>query len=400
VTSALIPPSTQERTRALIVWFGLAPKDELAKWLGAGETVEVVGMCEGTEAFGRAIDEHVGMVVIAVGDSPDGSLDLVRALWARAPGLGAILVAKPGVIDRADAIRAGALDTIEIPPRDRADAMLAAPVAELEKRRRLLLAGAQAARGPATTEGGSIVTVVSAKGGVGRSFVAANLAACLAVHARTCLCDLDLEGAEVSTWGADGSNASVDQLAAVLRTGELAPQDVAAVAQPRFGGVSLLPGPQRGAGLWAEHDGTFSLKLVRAVRQWYPWVVVDTPAGTIAPAPAIAAASTILVVVSGGDIGNLRATKRYLELLDGANPVPRIVVINRSDRGEDRKIVRAALPPKEFIVFVKDDRNSARHLVVDGRAAPQQGRRGAARAFRDLAGRVERAAARLAAARA
>jgi len=400
VTSSPQLATTAPRSRALIAWFGVAPKDELGRWLSASDSLEVVGMRDGAEAFGDAIDDKVDIVFIAAGDAPDASLDLVRALWARAPGIGAILVAQPGVVDRADAIRAGALDMIAIPPRDRADALLAAPLAELEKRRRLLSAGTEATRTPSTAHAGTIVTVVSAKGGVGRSFVAANLASCLATRDRTCLCDLDLDWADVSTWGADHATTSVDQLAAVLRTGELAPEDVRAVAQARFGAVSLLPGPQRGSAIWAEDGGAFSVRLVRAVRQWYTWVVVDAPDGTTAPATAVAGASTVLVVVTGSDVGSLRATKRYLELLDGAGAVPRIIVVNRADRGEDRKIVTAALPRTEFLIFMKEDRTFARRLVIDGRAATQQAGRGTARAFRDLAGRVERAAARLAAAHA
>jgi pilus assembly protein CpaE len=242
-----------------------------------------------------------------------------------------------------------------------------------------------------------LIAVLSAKGGVGRSFIAANLAACLAERTPTALVDLDLQFGDISSWGEDGTvdRTSIDQLAAVVATGEVQLEDVRAVARARFGKVVLLPGtrsPLEGS-TWASERGARAQRLVQSLRKWYAVVVVDGLPGVLEPVIRIARMSTLAVVVSGCDAGSLRATQRYLELLDRFAPVPRLVIANRVDRGEPRPLVAKAIGVGERTVYLKEDRTFARRLVVEGLAAPQQRGRPLARGFLALAELVERMAA-------
>ena len=97
-----------------------------------------------------------------------------------------------------------------------------------------------------------------------------------------------------------------------------------------------------------------------------------------------ARSAQLVIVVTTAEVGSLRATKHYLALLDRFAPQPRLVVVNRADRGEPRKLVASALAG-ERITWVKEDRTLARRLVLDGEAAAQQRGRGVARTFRSFA---------------
>jgi pilus assembly protein CpaE len=238
-----------------------------------------------------------------------------------------------------------------------------------------------------------LIAVVSAKGGVGRSTVAVNLASVLAQKQRVALCDLDLQFSDASSWGAEPPERTIDQLAAVVGAGEVQLADIQAIAQQRFGAVTLLPGvpsPLEGAA-WAGERGIRALRLVTALRRWFEVVVVDDLPGLLEPVVGISRSAQLLVVVTTCEVGALRATKRYLGLLDRFAPVPRLIVANRSNRGQSAKLVRAALGAAERIVFLKEDRTFARRLVVEGLAASGQRGRGVSRTFSKLAAQVRAA---------
>jgi MinD-like ATPase involved in chromosome partitioning or flagellar assembly len=313
---------------------------------------------------------------------------------ARGDDVGVVLVASaadPAFERRA--LRAGALDVLSMPLDGAAAEALGEAVREAARRRALrppVREGAPLAQPP---ELGTLVAVVSAKGGVGRSFVAASVASMLAERDAVVLCDLDLQFGDLSSWGAERSERTIDRIAAVVAAGEVQRADVEAVAEQRFGKVTLLPGPRSpvDGAIWASERGSRALGLTGALRRWYDWVVVDGLPGLLEPVVGIARRAQLLLVVTTCEVGALRATQRYLELLDRFVPVPRVVVANRSNKGAGAKHVRPAVGERERIAFLKEDTTFARRLVVEGLAAAQQRGRGVSRSFAKLADEVRAA---------
>jgi MinD-like ATPase involved in chromosome partitioning or flagellar assembly len=219
----------------------------------------------------------------------------------------------------------------------------------------------------------------------------------LAKERRVALCDLDLQFSELSHWGTDKApERTIDQLAAVVAAGEIQRADVETIAATRFGNVTLLPGarsPLEGA-IWASERGSRALRLAGALRAWYEYVVIDDLPGFLEPVVGIARGATLLLVVTTAEVGAVRATKRYLELLDRYAPTPRVVVVNRANKGLSAKLVREALGAGERTVNIKEDRTFARRLVVEGLAASEQRGRGVTRSFGRLADLVVMATAR------
>ena len=346
------------------------------------------------EAMRVSLQQRPDLVVAREGIGGASPIELTEQLWARAPGIGCILVATDGgdELER-HALIAGALAVVALPDGEFDPARLTSALREARsalQRRRTLLAQSQPR---SATKLGTAIVIASAKGGVGRSFIAAGIASWLAETSNVTLCDLDLQFGDIATWGReDPPTRSIEQLAAVVAAGEITLDDVRAVSEQRFGKVSLLAGPRtpvEGTS-WAADRGARSVRLVGALRRWFDWIVVDGLAGVLEPVVRLARGAQLVVVVTGCDIGQLRATQRYLQLLDRYAPSPRIVVANRAGRG-DRKLAAQALP-RERLLFVGEDKTFARRLVVEGLAAPQQRGRGVSRALAKVADAVAHAA--------
>lgn len=346
------------------------------------------------EAIRVSLERRPDLVVARDGIGGVPPIELTEQLWARAPGIGCVIVASDGSDElERHALIAGALAVVALPEGESDPAPLSAALAEARtalQRRRTLLAQSQPRAG---TKLGNAVVMTSAKGGVGRSFIAAGVASWLAESANVALCDLDLQFGDIATWGReDPPTRSIEQLAAVVAAGEITLDDVRAVAEQRFGKVSLLAGPRspvEGTS-WAADRGARSVRLVGALRRWFDWIVVDGLAGVLEPVVRLARGAQLVIVVTGCEVGQLRATQRYLELLDRYAPSPRIVVANRAGRSE-RKLATQALP-RERLFFVGNDRTFARRLVVEGLAAPRQRGRGVSRALAKVADAVAHAA--------
>jgi pilus assembly protein CpaE len=383
------------RRARLIVAAPDAARPEIEAW--AARSHDVVGAAGGGAQLSAAVRASAPDVVLAhVALSDPSVFELLDQLWANASATGVIVVAPATDADlERRALRAGALAVVTTPLDGVATEALSAALAEQQRRRSLLASRVTTGTPQAATGLAPMVAVVSAKGGVGRSTVAVSLASVLAQKSRVALCDLDLQFSDASTWGAEAPERTIGHLAAIVGAGEVQLADVQAVAQQRFGNVSLLPGvgsPVEGA-TWAADRGARALRLVTALRRWFDVVVVDDLPGLLEPVVSIGRSAQLLVVVTTCEVGALRATKRYLALLDRYAPVPRIIVANRSNRGQSAKLVRAALGESEQIVFLKEDRTYARRLVVEGLAASEQRGRGVSRTFGKLATQVRAALA-------
>ncbi len=179
---------------------------------------------------------------------------------------------------------------------------------------------------------GKVVTVFSAKGGVGKTTIATNLAVYIAsTGARTLLIDLDLMFGDVSISlqlmphssirdvSSMQGHLDLQGLKSVAVTHEESTLDVIA-APPDPGDADRIP-------------GAVVEELIRVARAHYDYVFVDTPPNLTEHVLIACDLSDLTLLVASLDIPavkNLRLAMNTLDAL-GASQDSRTLVLNRSD---------------------------------------------------------------------
>lgn len=177
---------------------------------------------------------------------------------------------------------------------------------------------------------GRVIVVAASKGGVGRTTVAANVAATLhAAGQRVCLVDLDLEFGDVAlSLGLTPVRTLLDAVEAALPDDIDDPLELLKTEfRPGFDCVLAPIDPSVATtlpvGLVAD--------LLPALAETYDFVLVDTSAHQ---SPHVAAAYKVadrILLVANPDVLNAKALHLQVDLLDAAGArAPRDLVINRA----------------------------------------------------------------------
>jgi pilus assembly protein CpaE len=292
-------------TTSTIVWAAddAASRDILeatAAELGLGVRFCARHDLPATAEAGR--DRFLGL---EAGTDPAHALALLREIHGRAPHTTILLAAHDtslGFIR--SALEAGASDVLVLPLEP----------GELHK---ALLRARQAAsrRAPASDGSlGDVITVCGARGGLGATTVAVNLASRLAslTNAETALVDLDLQRGDVAAF----LNLTPVNSIANFATAPSAIDDLflASALTRHTNGVFVLPAPPEIEE--ADSVGHQEVKLALGLlRGRFRYTVVDT-ARTITGATAAALeASKRILLVSDLSIPGVRAARRTVELL-------------------------------------------------------------------------------------
>jgi pilus assembly protein CpaE len=179
---------------------------------------------------------------------------------------------------------------------------------------------------------GRVVTVFSAKGGVGKTTIATNLAIALAAGGsrRVCLVDLDLAFGDVAiTLQLNPERTIADAIPVADRIDETG---VRTLLTPYVPGVDTLLAPVQPA-LADEVTRDLLAEVLQLCRGMFEFVVVDTASSFTEQTLAALDASHEYVLVATPELPalkNLRVTLDMFDLLDYRRE-NRIVVLNRAD---------------------------------------------------------------------
>ncbi|MEV4682665.1 AAA family ATPase [Streptomyces kurssanovii] len=351
MTTRILPAvGDPDAARSIVSLLGRLPDAEPAP--PVGDSTSLVDMLARLAA--ESLDELPEVVLVHERIGPLPALELIRDVALRFPAVGVVLVTadtSPGLYSAA--MDSGARGLVALPlvyeelaQRVQAAAGWAAGV------RRHLGHGPEAALGG---PGGTVVTVSGAKGGVGTTVTAIQLALASAASGHSvALVDLDLQGGDVASYLDVQFRRSIVDLAAIRDIGARVLQDAVFNHET---GVALLLAPAEG-----ERAEDVSDRLVRqtlgALRQRYETVVVDcgTQVNT-ANAAAIESADTTLLLTLP-DVVTVRATKRMVRLWDRLQirkAEETITVVNRHTRTTEiqpplvskitaTKVARTAIP--------------------------------------------------------
>ncbi|MCB5170066.1 AAA family ATPase [Streptomyces bambusae] len=281
----------------------------------------------------ESLDELPEVVLVHDRIGPVPALELIREVALRFPAVGVVLVSadtSPGLFSAA--MDSGARGLIGLPlsyeelaARVQAAAQWSAGV------RRHLGRGADVFTGP----GGKVVTVSGAKGGVGTTLTAVQLAlAAAASGRRTALVDFDLQAGDVASYLDVQFRRSAADLAGIQ---DITPRVLQDAVYDHPAGLALLLAPADGE-RGEEVDDRAARQIVSALRNRYELVVVDC--GTLmtgANAVAVEMADTA-VLVTTPDVLAVRAVKRMVrmwERLQVRKAEETAVLVNRWTRNTE-----------------------------------------------------------------
>ncbi|MBA2949107.1 AAA family ATPase [Streptomyces himalayensis] len=260
---------------------------------------------------GESIDELPEVVLVHERIGPVPALELIREVALRFPAVGVVLItadASPGLFSAAMDSGARGLVALPLSYEELASRVQTAAAWSVGVRRHLGNSG-DVFSGP----GGTVVTVTGAKGGVGTTFTAIQLAlAAQASGRKAALVDLDLQTGDVASYLDVQFRRSVVDLAGIT---DISPRVLADAVFTHESGVSLLLAP--GEGERGEEVTDRSVRqIVSAMRSRYEVVVVDCGAQmTGANAAAVEMADTALLVTTP-DVVAVRAAKRMVRMWD------------------------------------------------------------------------------------
>jgi pilus assembly protein CpaE len=272
---------------------------------------------------------EAAVVVLGPGLPAQFSLALAETLDVQYTDMCVVLVARPSTRFWERALRAGVREVIS-PEADDDEVRQALTRAGAAAARRK--AGAVAAASREEAPRGRVITVVSPKGGAGKTTVATNLAAKLAMLApgKVAIVDLDLQFGDVASALALGPQATMAD--AARANGHLDSTALKVFLEPHPSGLYALLAPHFPAEA-EEVTAATAGHVVDVLAAQFDYVVVDTAAGIDEFALAAIERSDDLVMVCVTDVPSVRALRKALDVLDllGMTRARRHLVLNRSD---------------------------------------------------------------------
>lgn len=328
----------------------------------------------------ESLDELPEVVLVHERIGPVPALDLVRDLVLRFPAVGVVLITSDtstGVLTAA--MDSGARGIVNLPLSydALAERVQAAAAWSAGMRRHLGSGTPELYAGP----GGTVVTVSGAKGGVGATVAAVELALAARASGRTvALLDFDLQNGDVASYLDVQFRRSVADLAAIA---DINPRVLQEAVYTHDTGIALLLAPAEGE-RGEEVTDRVARQILAALRSRHDVVVVDCGSQmNAATAAAVEMADQALLLVTP-DVVAVRAAKRMVRLWDRLQirkAEETLTVVNRHSRGTEiqpplvekvtgTKVARTAVPAafKELQSVV----DAGRLQDLDARSAVKQ----------------------------
>ncbi|MEU1268179.1 AAA family ATPase [Streptomyces sp. NPDC005799] len=281
----------------------------------------------------ESIDELPEVVVVHERIGPVPALELIREVALRFPAVGVILVtsdASPGLFQAAMDYGARGLVALPLSYEELASRVQAVAQWSVGVRRHLGAGG-----DVFTGVGGTVVTVSGAKGGVGATLTAIQLALAAQASGRsTALVDMDLQTGDVASYLDVQFRRSVVDLAAIT---DISPRVLADAVYRHDTGIALLLAPGEGE-RGEEVTDRGARQIVSALRSRYEVVVIDCGAQLSGAGAAAVEMADMALLVTTPDVIAVRGAKRAVRMWDRLQirkAEETTVVVNRHSRATE-----------------------------------------------------------------
>lgn len=340
---------------------------------------------------GTAVKMAAGTDIVILATDPGNTADLtaIKALNAeRQPNSVFLALADRDIpLSKARALSDAGVDDV-----------LPFPVTEDELGRQMekWLARVSQSKGGAGGKEGSVIAVAQARGGIGATTVAVNLAdQLLARKGRfrkeagnsVAILDLDIQ------FGAVGDFLDVDRQSGLMQmaSGGVMPDQmwVEQSLAETSGGLSVMAAPPEFVPLDSINEGQVKA-LIETLRRMHDFVVVDLPRALVGWIEPVISTADEIIIVTDTTVPSVRATRRLMDFYLADNPGLKIeVVINHEKKpmlqGAHHKEAASVLETR-FEHWLPHDPKAARTGVDFGKPLSEvAGRSDLARAIGNLA---------------
>ncbi|MEU1848175.1 AAA family ATPase [Streptomyces sp. NPDC019990] len=281
----------------------------------------------------ESVDELPEVVVVHERIGPVPALELIREVALRFPAVGVILVtsdASPGLFQAAMDYGARGLLALPLSYEELAGRVQTVAQWSVGVRRHLGAGG-----DVFTGVGGTVVTVSGAKGGVGATFTAIQLALAAQASGRgTALVDMDLQTGDVASYLDVQFRRSVVDLAAI---NDISPRVLADAVFRHDTGLALLLAPADGE-RGEDVTDRAARQIVSALRSRYEVVVIDCGAQLSGAGAAAVEMADRALLVATPDVVAVRGAKRAVRMWDRLQirkAEETTVVVNRHSRATE-----------------------------------------------------------------
>ncbi|MFD4034131.1 CpaE family protein [Streptomyces sp. NPDC058637] len=296
-----------------------------------GDSTQLIDML--ARLAGESLDELPEVVLVHERIGPVPALELIREVSLRFPAIGVVLITAdvtPGLF--ASAMESGARGVVTLPlsyeelvNRVQSAAQWSVGV------RRHLSTGADVLTGP----GGTVVTVSGAKGGVGTTVTAVQLAlAAQASGLTVALVDMDLQAGDIGSYLDVQFRRSIVDLSAIT---DITPRVLSDVVYSHDSGLAVVLAP--GDGERGEDVSDRSARqIVSALRSRYEIVVIDCGSQLHGAGAAAIEMADAALLVTTPDVIAVRGAKRLVRMWDRLQirkPEETITVVNRFVRSTE-----------------------------------------------------------------
>jgi len=293
--------------------------------------VEVVGEAHnGEEAISKAEKLRPDVILMDINMPVLDGIAATEAISCRVNGCAIIIMSVQGEQEYLrQAMVAGAREYIIKPFTSDELVSTIYRVYDMEQRRQVSMQGIAAEEKRSAL--GQVVTVFSTKGGVGKSTIAVNLAACLSQEFgfSVALVDLDLQFGDVAVLLNMTPRQTISELA--VEYNHLDEELLDAYLMRHSSGVRVLAAPARPE--YAEMVTSHHVeKVIKLLQKSYDYIIIDTPGIFTDPSMvALDYAHQILLILSL-DLPTLKNIKLGLEVLDSLHHRDKVkIVLNRAN---------------------------------------------------------------------
>lgn len=258
---------------------------------------------------GESIDELPEVVLVHERIGPVPALELIREVSLRFPAIGVVLItadASPGLFSAAMESGARGLVTLPVSYEELANRVQSAAQWSVGVRRHLG-SGGDVFTGP----GGTVITVSGAKGGVGATVTAVQLALASQASGQTvALVDMDLQSGDIASYLDVQFRRSIVDLAAIA---DISPRVLSDAVFSHSTGLALLLAPGEGE-RGEEVSDRSARQIVSALRSRYEVVVIDCGSQLQGAGAAAIEMADTAVLVTTPDVIAVRGAKRTVRM--------------------------------------------------------------------------------------